>query len=485
MLSIVVYGRNDSHGFNLHKRVSLSLNSFAENLNLEHDEIIFVDWNSETNIGTLPEMIEDTLTEKCKRLLKIVVVPPAIHESLVPKNHSRPVIESIARNVGIFRTNSANRWLLCTNTDILISNALQKTLSEQVVDLSDGFYQAFRYEIPEYIWSGFNRMDPKSAVEDFESFGGIFDGKVSRDFFGNITPDAPGDFQLADRSAWFECGAFPETMLLGSHVDSILALKMASIRDVSILHDNLRIYHCNHLRQLTHLHNLSIQKDIFNPDAAKNNFQLDREAKWGLPDLPLRTFSLGESFDLEKRSLVKPFLASQGNLFRSVGFQIPSVTDGVLDSPASRIALWLLESIQTKSNQKIFYIGKDLELELALKFLFENNVQLVEDEESLKISFNRILKQVHLIFDFRFSSKLFWSENFMFIGLQEWLNRADTPIPKILVSAIGLEYPKDLEFARQFQSRTGDAYTQIQTGHFNLEKPKSFKIRPSKFRRIF
>lgn len=42
MLSIVVYGRNDNHGYNLHKRAAVNINCLAEMLRDPADELIFV-----------------------------------------------------------------------------------------------------------------------------------------------------------------------------------------------------------------------------------------------------------------------------------------------------------------------------------------------------------------------------------------------------------------------------------------------------------
>ena len=40
MLSIVVYGRNDNHGYNLHKRAAVNINCLAEMLRDPADELI-------------------------------------------------------------------------------------------------------------------------------------------------------------------------------------------------------------------------------------------------------------------------------------------------------------------------------------------------------------------------------------------------------------------------------------------------------------
>ena len=43
MFSVIIYGRNDSHGYNLHKRAAISFNALAEVMSDPDDEILFVD----------------------------------------------------------------------------------------------------------------------------------------------------------------------------------------------------------------------------------------------------------------------------------------------------------------------------------------------------------------------------------------------------------------------------------------------------------
>ena len=62
MLSVILYGRNDAHGYNLHKRGALSLNCIAQVLTEDSDELIFVDYNTPDELPTFPEAIADTLT---------------------------------------------------------------------------------------------------------------------------------------------------------------------------------------------------------------------------------------------------------------------------------------------------------------------------------------------------------------------------------------------------------------------------------------
>jgi hypothetical protein len=74
MISLVLYGRNDSYGYNLHKRAALSLNCMAEVLTEPMDEILFVDYNTPDDYPTFPEAIQDTLTG-CSRTVSKKIPP--------------------------------------------------------------------------------------------------------------------------------------------------------------------------------------------------------------------------------------------------------------------------------------------------------------------------------------------------------------------------------------------------------------------------
>ncbi len=63
---VILYGRNDSHGYNLHKRAAISFNALAEAMFDPDDEILFVDYNTPEDHPTFPEAIHDTLTDKAQ-----------------------------------------------------------------------------------------------------------------------------------------------------------------------------------------------------------------------------------------------------------------------------------------------------------------------------------------------------------------------------------------------------------------------------------
>ena len=82
MISAIVYGRNDTHGYNLHRRVALSLNCLAEVLTDPADEILFVDYNTPDELPTVVEALADTLTDRCLGLLRVLVFPPRCTRSV-------------------------------------------------------------------------------------------------------------------------------------------------------------------------------------------------------------------------------------------------------------------------------------------------------------------------------------------------------------------------------------------------------------------
>ena len=118
MISVILYGRNDSHGYNLPKRAAISLNCIAEVLSDPDDEILFVDYNTSDDLPTFIEAIYDTLTPKAKSRLRVLRVRPQLHARLVERTHLA-ALEPHSRNIAIRRSNPRNRWLLFTNTDMI------------------------------------------------------------------------------------------------------------------------------------------------------------------------------------------------------------------------------------------------------------------------------------------------------------------------------------------------------------------------------
>ena len=109
--------------------VVVSLNCIAEMLSGEHDEIIFVDYNTPNDVPTFIEAIYDTLTPRARRVLRVLRVRPEVHHRLYGTRTHLAALEAICRNIGVRRSNPQNRWILSTNTDMISFRETGSTIS--------------------------------------------------------------------------------------------------------------------------------------------------------------------------------------------------------------------------------------------------------------------------------------------------------------------------------------------------------------------
>ena len=273
MLSVVLYGRNDSHGYNLHKRGAISLNAIAHLLRDADDELIFVDYNTPDDLPTFPEAIADTLTDQAKAKLRILRVRPAQHARYAAQTHLM-ALEPIARNVAVRRSNPANRWVLSTNTDMIFVPRVEgASLGDLAGGLDDGFYHLPRFELPEALWESLDRKESAAIIAAAGDWGQRFHlDEVVRSAHDNLF-DGPGDFQLFLRDDLFAIGGFDEAMLKGWHVDANIAKRMRLLRgEVTSAEPLLRGYHCDHTRQASPYH----KGDRVENDAARFLDAVDR-----------------------------------------------------------------------------------------------------------------------------------------------------------------------------------------------------------------
>lgn len=256
MISVIVYGRNDSHGYNLHKRAALSFNCIAEVLNDPHDEILFVDYNTPDDFITFPEAIADTLTDKCRKLLRIIRVRPALHNRLFRATTDLVALEPVSRNVAIRRSNPNNKWLLFTNTDMIFHpHPPMQSLNDVVRDLPEGFYELPRFELPDVLWEGLDRRDAAGNIARVADWGKRYHINEIIEKPREIRYDAPGDFQLCLRRDAFAIHGFDEQHNLGWHMDANLAKRFCLFYgEVKTAAAFVSGWHCNHTRTQTNTH---------------------------------------------------------------------------------------------------------------------------------------------------------------------------------------------------------------------------------------
>ena len=302
MISVIFYGRNDNHGYNLHKRASLSLNNIAELLTNQDDEILFVDWNTPPGLPTFIESIHDLLTYKAKKLTKVIKVDFNIHDQIFGSKTDKQTVEPVARNAAITRSNSKNKWVLSTNTDmIFVPRNSDKSLSDICSELNDGFYELPRFSIPEIIWETFDRLNPNSVVDRIREL------RIKIDLDEIITAgpilryDAPGDFQLCLREQLFEIRGFDENMILGWHVDSNLCRRLNILNgETKSLESELYGYHCEHTKTTTQFTSTHIQNSLVKfVERIDSPYSSKKDEEWGLSNIELKQFYVDR--EIEKR----------------------------------------------------------------------------------------------------------------------------------------------------------------------------------------
>jgi len=263
MISVVLYGRNDSHGYNLHKRAAISLNCIAEVLSDPGDEILFVDCNTPNDLPTFIEAIYDTLSPRAKKFLRVFRLRPALYGRLVGQTHLFAT-EPHTRNIALRRSNPRNRWVLSTNTDmIFVPENGFSSLSEAVRDLADGHYVVPRFELPEPLWESFPRSSAREVMQTCEELCPRLHLNEVAKRVPYMRFDSPGDFQLMPRQALFDIFGFDERMTQGWHSDSNMCKRMYLFFGgrTESLADRVRAYHCDHTRVATLAHRADLKLD--------------------------------------------------------------------------------------------------------------------------------------------------------------------------------------------------------------------------------
>lgn len=293
MISILLYGRNDAYGALAQRRAALSINVLAASLSHEDDEIVYVDYDSDDDVATFPEVIADTLTTAAIGRLKIVRVRPEHHLALSVDNAS-PVIESIARNIGLRHSSPRNRWVLSTNADVLFVPK-GPSISDIAGSLTPACYGAPRYELPRFFWEGLDRAAPSAAVEAIINWSDkLHLDETVYHYLPQIGFDGPGDFQLMPRNRLIEIGGFNEAIQNAWHVDSNVFARLAlDYGPVQRLREDFRVYHCEHTATTATKHASGRIEDSFEEFVTSVNSPYANESRaWGGARFEFEVFDL-------------------------------------------------------------------------------------------------------------------------------------------------------------------------------------------------
>jgi hypothetical protein len=359
MISIVLYGRNDNYGYNLHKRAALSLNCLAEVLTDPDDEILFVDYNSDDGFPTFPEAIQDTLTQRARELLRVLRVRPAVHARWKDATHLF-TLEPLARNVAIRRSNENNRFILSTNTDMIFVPRQGMSLTELVRDLPYGYYGLHRFEIPETLWESLDRKDARGVIATVGQWGWKFYlNEIVHGSHGNKF-DAPGDFQLIERKDLFAIDGFNESMILGWHVDSNMGKRLGFLHaDTGDLTGSCFGYHCDHTRQVTPMHKSTSRMNDLNVfvDGVREAHLFGQRENWGCANDNIEEISLIRPVASAYLGALATAIAEPQQSLLETGYTFPDLWDKIDYDPRHVLPFLLDLLVCAPRDLRVSYFG--------------------------------------------------------------------------------------------------------------------------------
>lgn len=234
-ISVVVTGRNDDYSGDLHLRMIPSLNSFIE----KYDEIIYVDFNSESS--SFIDNIKNYISHS-KKLKSITVSPNDVKN--ISSNFEGKFIEVLARNIGIRR--ATGDYILSSNPDVICDLPNFEDLNNTSMfvaarrDVPIELYTKFNYDnIKPFLFNNINSFQKKPRVVD-DNGNPIWD---PNDRWSVVV--CCGDYQLAHKNVWYSIKGFEESAIGRCYADSNL-MKKAALNGYSLKELDIPVFHLNH-----------------------------------------------------------------------------------------------------------------------------------------------------------------------------------------------------------------------------------------------
>lgn len=241
-ITAVIISRNDNYGGHLAERATYAINSAIDT----YDEVIYVDWNSDTH--SLLYDIKDNL--QLKGNLKHFVIPPQAAFHLTNfDSEAQKCCEVLARNIGIRR--AKGDYIVSTNIDIIHP---KREDIEKVINESDGntFITLSRREMTWGIIKEFHGGELK--YQDWKSLRDYIYINSEERHFGEKTVSGDdysiinccGDFQIAPKHIWNEIKGFEEELIYPLFADT-------NVQKKAVMHGfglkaifNPPMFHINH-----------------------------------------------------------------------------------------------------------------------------------------------------------------------------------------------------------------------------------------------
>lgn len=284
-VSAVVITRNDNYGGYQLERFLHSLSSLADAV----DEIVVVDWNQPPGRGTLMERALHecpNLLPLPRRVLQVTVTPKAIERNW-PGLSKFPIIEVLARNIGIRRC--TRDWILLTNPDCVLSKSIPvKKLDDNTM------YTCSRSEVS---------MDLYLRYQDTDE---LITELMKHEYPSKpyVNPQCPrdgdiwslvvccGDFQLAHRDVWHKIRGFEEKFAgFGCGIDTNVMKKASIEANTALIGDTKLLFHLEHGKGTDIPNEVALPR--FNQRDMIHNFtKTENGPNWGASDYHFDTVIL-------------------------------------------------------------------------------------------------------------------------------------------------------------------------------------------------
>lgn len=326
-LSVVMTGRNDNYGGDFKTRLENCILSLFEQLNRYaiSSEIIFVNYNPLPS----PDIENFIRWPKSSELVqvKIITVPPEIHQQFVKENKVRdvPVNEYLGKNVGIRR--AKGEYILAMNPDILFPDKLIKYFANK---LNPNFY--YRADRIDFNFTSGKKKEihvnlkghtrkllfnsnyfilsclrfQNFLVNNYKIFSPNFEGMLNYlkkpVYYDSIALrfhcKTSGDFMLMDNLSWHKTRSYFETANISLHVDSLFVFQVAmfGLKEKNV---GFPIYHQEHERRFSADNNNSIELEAYQFFVFEANemYKLKKNKifnneNWGLSNFDLHEINL-------------------------------------------------------------------------------------------------------------------------------------------------------------------------------------------------
>jgi len=232
MKAAIVVGRDDNYGENLHHRANLCL----KNLVMVFDKVFYIDWKTIDN-KTLPESIGLKHPK-----LEVISVSKELIERYYPELINYPIIEVIARNIGVRKAIENNYdWICSTNIDNLMTE-----FNERDLDINT-FYTARKYRIPQemHLSSDFKVSNISKIQSSLQRDPFTTDGVDWADDKWSLVVNC-GDFQLAHKDTWIDIKGFEEAAWGRAGADTNIMKKAILCNKTTAVYEGVDVYHLNH-----------------------------------------------------------------------------------------------------------------------------------------------------------------------------------------------------------------------------------------------